>query len=79
MYYSQLGFEIVFYSPCNITDVVYRRWAGVRGVGWGGGSGWQAGGRQKLPLGCIEWCCPLIGDKYVHNPLDGSRQTLSAV
>ena len=59
MYYSQSGFEIVFYSPCNITDLVYRGWVGGRGVGWGGGGGWQAGGGQKLPLGCIEWCCPL--------------------
>ena len=23
-------------------------------VVWGGGGGWQAGGGQKLPLGCIE-------------------------
>ena len=60
VYYSQSGFEIVFYSPCNITDLVYRGgWVGGRGVGWGGGGGWQAGGGQKLPLGCIEWCCPL--------------------
>ena len=36
VYYSQSGFEIVFYSPCNITDVLYRGWAGGRGVGGGG-------------------------------------------
>ena len=58
VYYSQLGFEIVFYSPCNITNPVYRRWAGRRRVGWGGGGGWQAEGGQKLPIGCIEWRCP---------------------
>ena len=46
-------------------DVVYRGgqvgggWAGGRGVGWDGGGGWQAGGGQNLPLGRIEWCCPL--------------------
>ena len=32
MQYSLLVFEIVFYRPCNITDCVYRGWAGGRGV-----------------------------------------------
>ena len=38
MYYSQSGFEIVFYNPCNIMDLVnwgVGRWEGG-GVGWGG-------------------------------------------
>ena len=46
MYYSQSGFEIVFYSPCNITDQVNRGWAGGRRVGWGGGGGWVASRRR---------------------------------
>ena len=42
MYYSQSGFEIVYYSPCNITDALYRGWVG----GWEGGGvgGWVGGG-----------------------------------
>ena len=61
-------------------DSANRGWAGGRGVGWGGGGGWQAAGGQKLPLRCIEWRCPTsIGDRYVHNPQDGSRRTLPAV
>ena len=50
MQYSLLVFEIVFYRPCNITDGANRGWVGGRGEGWGGGGGWQAEGRQTLPL-----------------------------
>ena len=45
MYYSQSGFEIVFYSPCNITDLVYRGWVGG---GWGG----VVGGKPKTGKSC---------------------------
>ena len=55
MYCSQSGFEIVFYSPCNITDLVYRGWAGRRGVGlggvgWGGAAG--VGGKPQAGKSC---------------------------
>ena len=51
MYYSQSGFEIVFYSPCNIMDVVYRGWAGGRG--WGGGGGVVGvGGKPEAGKSC---------------------------
>ena len=74
MQYSWLVFEIVFYRHFNITDGAYKRVGGWEGVGWGGGGGWQAGGGQNLPLRCIEWCCPPVGDRYVHNPQDGLRR-----
>ena len=42
---------------------------------------WEVSGRGglSLPLGCMQWYCPSVGDRYVHNPQDGSGQTLSAV
>ena len=79
VYYSQSDFEIVFYSPCNITDVVYRGWAGERG--WGGWWGWVCKPEVGSPChqGTYNGAVPSVGDRYVHNPQDGSRWTLSAV
>ena len=48
MYYSQSGFEMVFYSPCNITDAVYR--GGQVGGGWGGVVG--VGGKLEMGKSC---------------------------
>ena len=46
------------------------------GGGWDGVVGVSG---KSLPLGCKSGAVPSVGDRYVHNPLDGSRRTLSAV
>ena len=33
-YLNAAGFLDGFLSSCNITDLVYRRWVGGRGMGW---------------------------------------------
>ena len=54
-------------------------WVGGSGAGWAVGVGGKALGRFSLPLGHQQWYCPSESDRYVHNPQDGSRRTLSVV
>ena len=51
-----LVFQMFFSNSCNITDWVYRGWAGGRGVG-GGGGGWEAEGGLRQPFRIKEQCC----------------------
>ena len=74
MYYSRLGFEIVFYSPCNITDVVYRGWASGRG--WSGWSGWVASRRRAKPairVHRVVLSPQLVTDMYTTHRMDQDR------
>ena len=40
-----LVFQTVFFSSCNITDLIYRGWAGGRGVG---GRRGRVGSRRRV-------------------------------
>ena len=51
-----LVFEAVFLDGCNITDGVYREWAGGRGMG-GGTGGWEVEGLLKQTLKHKWQCC----------------------
>ena len=50
-----LVFQIVFFSFCNITDWIYRRWVSRRR--WEEAGRWEAKGKLKEAFGIKQHCC----------------------
>ena len=70
---------VAFYNSCNITDEVYRGWAGGRGVGWALGAGGKPKAGNTIHKEANSSAVSSVGHTNCHSLPGKTRRSSAAV